>query len=322
MLTDKANTICLLHILREYSDADHILPMREIIGKFSTLYGLTVDRRTVYSSIEILRKLDYDIALYSENNIGYYLRSREIDKPEVRLLVDAVCSFPFISAGQAKNLVNELQAQLSIYDRDKYKHLMVMRQERKTQNKQVFLNIEMLDEAIERNQKVSFTYMTYNINKTLVPRRKEEYRADPLRLIFTNEHYYLICVRGGYENVSMYRIDRMRDIVIEDEERTVVIQGKVLTAAVDDAVYAFAGAPEQIVLRCSTDILNDIIDKFGQSIKIEDEDDTVLITFTAPPQGIKFWALQYLPYVEVLQPVWLREQVIESVENNPYMQDR
>lgn len=31
MLTEKANVICLLEILREYSDAEHILPMREII---------------------------------------------------------------------------------------------------------------------------------------------------------------------------------------------------------------------------------------------------------------------------------------------------
>ena len=28
MLTEKANAICLLEVLKEYSDAEHILPMR------------------------------------------------------------------------------------------------------------------------------------------------------------------------------------------------------------------------------------------------------------------------------------------------------
>ena len=32
MLTEKANAICLLEVLKEYSDAEHILPMREIIA--------------------------------------------------------------------------------------------------------------------------------------------------------------------------------------------------------------------------------------------------------------------------------------------------
>ena len=35
MLTEKANAICLLEVLKEYSDAEHILPMREIIATVS-----------------------------------------------------------------------------------------------------------------------------------------------------------------------------------------------------------------------------------------------------------------------------------------------
>ena len=40
MLTEKANAICLLEVLKKYSDAEHILPMREIIGKMQSLYGI------------------------------------------------------------------------------------------------------------------------------------------------------------------------------------------------------------------------------------------------------------------------------------------
>ena len=47
MLTEKANAICLLEVLKEYSDAEHILPMREIIAKMQSLYGIKIDRRTV-----------------------------------------------------------------------------------------------------------------------------------------------------------------------------------------------------------------------------------------------------------------------------------
>lgn len=35
MLTEKVNANCLLEVLKEYSDAEHILPMRESIAKMS-----------------------------------------------------------------------------------------------------------------------------------------------------------------------------------------------------------------------------------------------------------------------------------------------
>ena len=94
MLTEKANAICLLEVLREYSDAEHILPMREIIGKMQSLYGIKIDRRTVYGAVALLIELGYDISIYEDNGVGYYLRSRELEQSEVLLLTDAVYSFP------------------------------------------------------------------------------------------------------------------------------------------------------------------------------------------------------------------------------------
>ena len=69
MLTEKANAICLLEVLREYSDAEHILPMREIIAKMQSLYGIKIDRRTVYGAVALLIELGYDISIYEDNSI-------------------------------------------------------------------------------------------------------------------------------------------------------------------------------------------------------------------------------------------------------------
>lgn len=62
MLTEKANAICLLEVLKEYSDAEHILPMREIIAKMQSLYGIKIDRRTVYGAVALLIEIGYDIS--------------------------------------------------------------------------------------------------------------------------------------------------------------------------------------------------------------------------------------------------------------------
>lgn len=76
MLTEKAITICLLEILKEYSDDKHVLTTGEIISKLDHLYGLKPDRRTIYSAFDTLIGLGYEISLYKDNGKGYYLLDR------------------------------------------------------------------------------------------------------------------------------------------------------------------------------------------------------------------------------------------------------
>ena len=54
MLSEKAYALCLLEILQEHSDAEHILPMREIIAKMQVIYGIRPDRRTIYAAAALL----------------------------------------------------------------------------------------------------------------------------------------------------------------------------------------------------------------------------------------------------------------------------
>lgn len=317
MRSDKANPIYLLHILREYSDENHVLSMHEILEKLRVLYDCEADRRTIYSQIELLQICGFDISLYTENGKGYYLREREFEKAEIRMLIDSVCSFPFIAPSQSRELIKKLQQFGSKYEQRQYQHLMVIRQSHKTQNKQFFLNIELLDEAIEKRVKVSFSYLSYDARKKLVPRRSKPYTVNPYGMVYTNEHYYLICNLCGYENMSLYRIDRISALsVLEDPVDSDMRE--TAEEAAKTAVYAFTGQPETIEFACEKFLLDDVIDRFGTDIAVIDAKERYCIRVTAAPKGVKFWALQYLPYVEILEPQWLRDEIIGSIQKNRY----
>ena len=314
MLTEKANAICLLEVLKEHSDAEHILPMREIIAKMQSLYGIKIDRRTVYGAVALLIELGYDVSLYEDNGVGYYLRDRELELSEVLLLTDAVYSFPFIPARQTEQLVQKLQKQLSVYQRKKYRHLTVARQGHKTGNRQIFWNIEQLDEAITRKKKVTLDYLHYGYDKRQHP--TVTYTLSPYEMVYTNEHYYLICVPDHDPHTRLYRIDRMADIRILDEPRS---EKPAQKQEAQDAVYAFVGAPERVVLHCDRAVLDDVLDRFGTDIQVFERDEqTFTAVLTTPPRGVKFWALQYLSYVEVAEPAWLRQEIMESIARNQY----
>ena len=316
MLTDKAITMCLLEILKEYSDEEHQLTMKEILSKMESNYGLRPDRRTIYSAVATLMDLDYDVSTYEDNGKGYCLRGRDFEQSEVLLLADAVYSFPFISATQSKRLVDKLQKQLSTHQRKNHRNLSVVRDERKTLNTSVFYNIEEIDKAISDQKQVSFTYLEYGLDKQLHPRKKKSYTVNPYKMVYVNEHYYLVCNLAGYPDISFYRIDLIKNIEVLDTEREVKSNYKEATS---DAIFAFAGTPEHISMICDKIILDDVIDKFGKYIQLYEKDEkSFVVNFTAPARGVKFWALQYLPYAEVTAPKWLREQIIDSVKANRY----
>jgi predicted DNA-binding transcriptional regulator YafY len=317
MLKDKANIICLLNILKEYSDEKHILSMKEIIKKMKSIYDIDIDRRTIYGAVEVLNCLGYDISPYSENKQGYYIRERELEQSELQMLTDAVCSFPFISEEYTKRLIKKLQSLNSIYNRKLCQHLSVIRENLKTDNAQIFLNIELLDEAIENKKQISFTYLTYNNKMELVARREQPYVVNPYNMIYTNEHYYLVCNLTEHSETSLYRIDRIKDIQILDS--AVYLVNSNPSEAANNAIYAFTGKPETVIFAFDKSQLNNVIDRFGTEIFLSEQDNRYMARVNISPVGMKFWALQYLPYVEVIEPKWLRNEIVDIIKNNNYL---
>ncbi|MFB0921137.1 MAG: WYL domain-containing protein [Oscillospiraceae bacterium] len=319
MLTDRANVICLLKILQEYSDENHIMPMRDIIAKLYSVYDLKMDRRTVYSAVSLLLDLNYDISTYEENGKGYYLREREFTVPEARLIMDSLYSFSGISSKHTVDLVKKVQSSLSVYERRRYKNLVATKPGLKSDNREVFYNIELLDEAIDKKVKVKFTYLEYVFNYKLKSLREEKYLFNPYGLKCSNDNYYLVCNYDAYENLSHYRVDRIKDIELTDEQIKLAPKGLDPVDYASKSIYMFSGEMETMVIKCDNHILDDVIDRFGTDIRISlNDDDTFNATITAAPKGVKFWALQYLPYSEVVSPQWLREEVIDSIKLNKY----
>ena len=115
----------------------------------------------------------------------------------------------------------------------------------------------------------------------------------------------------------MYRIDRIQNIELTDDSLDHREPGFDPQAAVKSAVYAYTGPIETVELLVDPKKLSDVIDKFGTNIIIGENDDGRLrITLKASLMGMKYWALQYLEFVEVVQPSTLRKDIVNVLKNN------
>ncbi len=317
MITDKANMLCILRILKEYSDEAHILTMKEIKELLESEYDIKPDRRTVYGAVEMLNDMGYDISVYEENGIGYYLREREFDPGEIRLLLDAVYNCNYITSKQTEELLTKIRQFLSVYDRKKYNYTNIVNPEKKSHNPEVFLNVEVIDQAINERKQIEFTYLKYDANKELVPRREKRYVANPYAMVCENEHYYLVLILDGHKELAFYRIDMMKDIEILDSKISISKKEANLDS-VKKVVYAYSGEPKQIKLNCDDVGLRYCIEKFGSEIIITPKEDRYEVLLNAPVEGMLYWALQYMQHIEVVTPAELRNKIVKAIKESNY----
>ena len=80
----------------------------------------------------------------------------------------------------------------------------------------------------------------------------------------------------------------------------------------------FSDEPERIDFVADVGIVDQIIDWFGNDIRIaksSDNENQVKVSVVASPNAMVHWAMQYLNHVEVIAPEHLRTRIAASLKN-------
>lgn len=312
--------LCILNILKEYSDFDHPLSTKEIISRLELDYEIKAERKAVSRNIKLLTELGYDICPYEENKKGYFLREREFYEIELRLLIDSVMTSKYIPAGDAKILIEKLRKLSNVYFSRHFRHIHSLDGWIHQRNKEFFVALELLEEAISRRKQVAFFYNQYCTDGELHPKRAEKDRVNPYGIICTNSQYYLIGGYDGYGVLRHFRIDKMTGPQILQKDARAITDTPGYENGLDIAKYAsehsfmYGGEPRRIVLKMNKACAGDVVDAFGRGADMKDIDERFMeVTLHAAVEGMRYFALQFGRHCEVLEPLELRELVKQDI---------
>ncbi|MBQ8352420.1 MAG: WYL domain-containing protein [Clostridia bacterium] len=313
----------ILHILLYHSDERHPLKQEEIAEYLEKDYGIVVERKAIGRQLALLHEA-YDapnspIVLISDRRKGTYIEQREFEDTELRLLIDGVLSSRHITAKHSKDLIEKLCRQSNKYFRSHVKNVYSVSDWNKTDNSAVFLNIELIDEAIERGLQLRFVYNKYGADKKL--HQTSHPRVSPYQLILHNQRYYLMARHERFEDMHFYRLDRITEMqIVEDRALTPVREVKGYESGIDykklstSLPYMFADNPEYVEFWVEEWAIDHVIDWFGKGIKIEKVDERYKVGVLVSPMAMEYWALQYVRSVEIISPASLRERVRDALE--------
>ena len=313
----KMLNMLILEILRQYSDEEHSLTQQDIIKLLDKNYGMECDRRSVKSNILSLKEMGYDISMEK----GYRLLSREFDDSELRILIDSVLFSKSISTKQAKDLIAKIRGLASNYFNAKVSHVSNLPELNRTINKQAMYSLDAINDAIADKRKIEFIYNDVGTDFKLHPRREDPYIVNPYQIVANNGKFYLIGNYDRYDNVAHFRIDKMTNVRILSEKAkpmskvSELEKGLNLPKHMAEHIYMFSGESVAVELKTDPDMMSELVDWFGTDFKIiKKTDESLTIRVNCNYSAMKYWALQYGPYVEVIKPESLRQELLEAVE--------
>ncbi len=313
----KMLNMLILEILREYTDENHSLTQQEIIKLLEQNYGMECDRRSVKNNIMSLKEMGYDISTEGGNR----LLSREFDDAELRILIDSVLFSKSISTRQAKGLIDKIRKISSKYFNAKVSHVSNLPELHRTINKQAMYSLDAINDAISEKRKISFIYNDVGTDFKLHPRRDREYIVNPYQIVANNGRFYLIGNYDKYDNIAHFRIDRMTDVrklsdkIKPMKEVPEVAHGLNLPKHMAEHIYMFGGPSAAIQLKTTADMMTELTDWFGTDFTIlKQKGEEITVRLTCNENAMRYWALQYGPYVEVLKPESLRNKIRADVQ--------
>ncbi len=340
--------INILDILREYSDEDHRLSQKDIADILKKDYCMEADRKSIRRNIMNLIDFGYEIE-YTEKvrNIPVKTKSdktasdtvngekiteesyiwtdfylvRTFTNSELRLLIDGLLFSRHVPYSQCRELVQKLEGLSNNYFKSSVGYISKLPIDR-TDNRQLFYNIEILDEAIAKNRKVSFKYLEYDTDKKQHVKCREDgteriYVVSPYQMAARESKYYLICNYDKYDDISNYRIDRIADIRILDERATPFSELKWangrslnLSEYMKRHPYMYSSEDVRVSFRITLPMISDIIDTFGTDVTFADKDDSgVTVTTITNERAMLQFAKNFAPDVEIIKPEFLRDKV-------------
>lgn len=273
----KLKLLKMWEILKQETDEKHPISTNELISRLRE-QGILVDRKILYSDIELLNENGYEVLCQRSRSNKYYVMDRSFDVPEVRILMDAVKSAGFITEKKTESLINKIamlagskRGQVLKSDVTKFSTV-------KSNNENILYIIDTIIEAKEENKKIAFSYFKYDVNKKKVYKKSKEnaeenkrYIINPVELVLDNDQYYLICYDDKHSNYTHYRVDRIDKIEKLDEDLVIYdwVKEKEIIKYRSELFSMYSGEAKEISFVADKDLLDVIYDKFGDRVSIK-----------------------------------------------------
>lgn len=309
----KGRLLALRDYLYKYTDEQHPVSTQDLIDEM-TRQGYPGNRKTIKDDIDVLNKFGMDIITNVSRGNSFYMASREFEIPELKLLVDAVSSSRFISAARSEQLIGKLTAMASEYEKEQIAPRIFTGDRIKANNPHLYYVVDMLIQAVQNKKKVRFQYGEFDADKHKVLRNDGEiYINSPYGCLWNDDFYYLVGYSEKREKVVTFRVDRIVDLEIMDDDIVPEPADFDMSDYARIVIEMFDGEPQEVELLCDNELMKSVIDKFGENIKTEriSDEQFKAVVNVSTSKTFYAWCFRFAGQMKIVGPEKIKEEYQE-----------
>ena len=315
----KIKLLKIMEILQE-TDEEHALRTSEICSRLRGM-KITCDTRTLGKDMRFLISQGYDIRCRMQGHEkAYYMEDSRFSVPEVKILMDAVQAASFITEKKTDELIRKISSLAGPHKADVLSSNLIHFNAHKHRNEAVYYTVANLEEALRMGKQVTFRYFDLDETGNRVFRKNgERYTEEPMGLVFYEDNYYLICYHHYYGHPFAFRIDRMCDVDMAEQD----ISSKVLELAretdftefTEKSFKMFGGEEKAVRIRFLNRLIGTVFDKFGEDTPMTRIDENVVEALVKVQVSEMFfgWVSQFPGWMEITWPKSVIEEYTEHI---------
>ena len=316
----KDRLLVLLKTLQERSDDETWLTTADLRAALEA-EGHECSVRTLRRDVKSLNNCGFDIAVQEADGrfTKYACLGRKLSMPDLQILVDAVSAARFIPQKRSEELVAELSTMAGPSHVQELRPQILVSEHVKAKNKNMIYAVQEIRRAIDRNKKIRFRYLEYNTEKKQVRKHEgtdeEWYVVSPYATVWNDDRYYLVGWSDKRDGINIYRIDRMEVPKLLPNRRVPEPEGFDIRDYTDKVFRMYGGPEEKVTLRCKLEILDQVIDRFGDGIDIKAGKKHFTVTVPVSLSTTFYaWVFQYVGKMSILAPEHVRESYAGYLE--------
>ncbi|MGM9535331.1 MAG: helix-turn-helix transcriptional regulator, partial [Intestinibacter sp.] len=195
----------------------------------------------------------------------------------------------------------------------------------KSTNEEIFSNMMVIDGAIKEGKKIRFNYCNYDCFKRLVYRvddsgERKVYVKSPVYLILRNKNYYLVCADESSKVLQNYRVDRMLNVSVMDEDIMDLSKFRDCKTGFNPMDYLrksfkmFTGENAIVIVEFGQNLLNYFMDEFGEYIYIMEANN---FSNNNLSEDVKYEFFEY----KILEKILGKKEYNDYILTGKYMED-
>ena len=272
---------------------------------------LEISERTVHRYMDDLRVGGFPILFDKQSGTyrfaeKYHLKRINLSVEEMLTIALAKNMLKNAGSGMEDSL-NSIESKLANKKTDLPKHIIFSTP---TFTEETSAHFEKLNTAITENSRIEMEY------HPLHEKKKSERKVDPQYLFFHDGFWYMRGYCHYVEGDRTFALDRIRSINVLDEH--FIPKRK---SPEDELAMSFGawvdGEPTEVVVRIDPMLREAVLRKKWIKNQTEKdlEDGSVELTFQVKGfGGIKRWIYGWLPFIEVIRPKDLRDEVRDALK--------